>query len=408
MEERGLKVLENDTRFFKKIGDTISKLLIPTKLGINGMMISIKRSSMLKAYENYIDDEETADKKDVYLKRYEEAFSLYLESIDKYIMDSIYKKVKNNTASSFEENALSNYYTITHLKETQYMEYKYRKQKFLIELDYETVKLSQKAKLINRFNPFYVEKIDSLYKGILKNYSIRLADSAKIGERTKKEIYDKIFETLEEYIKNNLPIKIELDNQNSFKEILEDYDKFNTFEVGKLDKRDNLEKKMILLGISRKLFTHSLPLVVAEQCYIELLKETRNLIISSPNTNKQEKAYDMLIKLIEDYNLKLLSTKIYWDKQRDREEYKKFWEEYKKLDNIKDKEEYQKQKEILFIKNDLKALYINEKKYRSIIQFYKKKLVSYGAMRAIKNTPTTKNIHYTKNSMQKNKRRANG
>ena len=53
MEERSLKVLENDKRFFKKIGNTISKLLIPTKLGINGMMISMKRNSLLKAHEIY-------------------------------------------------------------------------------------------------------------------------------------------------------------------------------------------------------------------------------------------------------------------------------------------------------------------------------------------------------------------
>ena len=51
-------------------------------------------------------------------------YGLYLEAIDKYIMDSIYKKVKNDTASEFEKNALSNYYTVIHLKETQYLEYK--------------------------------------------------------------------------------------------------------------------------------------------------------------------------------------------------------------------------------------------------------------------------------------------
>ena len=45
-------------------------------------------------------------------------------------MDSIYKKVKNNTASNFEKDALANYYTVVHLKDTEYLEYKYRKQKF--------------------------------------------------------------------------------------------------------------------------------------------------------------------------------------------------------------------------------------------------------------------------------------
>ena len=35
-------------------------------------------------------------------------------------MDSIYKKVKNDTANEFEKDALSQYYMITHLKETGY------------------------------------------------------------------------------------------------------------------------------------------------------------------------------------------------------------------------------------------------------------------------------------------------
>ena len=40
----------------------------------------------------------------------------------------------------------------------------------------------------------------------------------------------------------------------------------------------------------------------------------------------------MLITLIEDYNIRLLSTKIYWEQPKDREEYKKFWDEYNKID----------------------------------------------------------------------------
>ena len=388
MEERGLKVLEADKRFFTKITNTISKLLIPTKLGINGMMISVKRSSLLKAYENY-KDVETEDKKEAIQKRYEEAFSLYLEAIDKYIMDSIYKKVKSNNATTFEEEALSKYYTITHLKETQYIEYKYRKQKYLLELDYETINMLNKIKLQNRYKQFYIDKMDTIYKGILKNYSIQLADNVNIGEKVRNEIYDSIFETVEEYITNILPIKIEYDNENTYKEILEDYDKLCSFQVGKLDKRDNIEKKMIILGISRKLFTHSLPLIVAEQCYIQLLKQTRLLIVSSPNSKKQENAYKMLINIIEDYNLKLLSTKVYWEQPKQREQYKKFWNEYKQIEKIENKEEQQKQKEILFIKNDLKAVCINEKKYKSIINIYKAKLVELGAMKQYRNSAKT-------------------
>ena len=51
VEERSLKVLSNDTTFFSKVSNTLTKLLTPTKIGINSMMISIKRSALIKAYE---------------------------------------------------------------------------------------------------------------------------------------------------------------------------------------------------------------------------------------------------------------------------------------------------------------------------------------------------------------------
>ncbi len=392
MAERGLRVLEENKTFFGKLTSTITKLLIPTKVGINGLLIITKRNNVLKAFENYINEEnnDETNKKETLLKKYEEMYALYLEAIDKYVMDSIYKKVKNDTATTFEKNALSQYYNVIHLKEKQYLEYKYRKQKYLLELDYDTIITQNKEKLVNRYKKFYSSKMETLYKGILKNYSIQLSDNAS-GDERKNQIFENIFSGLEEYISNILPIKIEIDKEDTYKEILEDYDKFNTFLVGKLDEKDIIEKKIILLGISRKLFTHSLPLIVAEQCYIRLLKDARNLIVNAQTTRKKNSSYEMLIHLIEDYNIKLLSTKIYWDKPQARENYKKFWEEYNQIEKIKqtEPEKYLKQKEILFVKNDLKALSKQEDKYKKIIKFYKEKLVELGVMRKVKNSCKT-------------------
>ena len=134
MEQKGLRVLEADKAFFTKLTTTISKLLIPTKVGINGMLISVKRNGVLKAYENYVEinKQDDREKKEIAYKKYEDAFALYLESVDKYVMDSIYKKVKNNTASAFERNSLAKYYEVVHIKETEYVEYKYKKQRFYI------------------------------------------------------------------------------------------------------------------------------------------------------------------------------------------------------------------------------------------------------------------------------------
>lgn len=394
MEERSLRVYNGEKTFFSKITTTITKLLIPTKVGINGMLISMKRNNVLKAYENFTasNELEDANKKEQAQRKYEDTFALYLEAIDKYIMDSIYKKVKNGTATDFEKNALSKYYVVIHLKETEFLEYKYQKQKYLLDLDYETIQELEKPKLIERYNDFYVSKMDSLFKGLLKNYSIKLSDN--IGQTDKEKVYEKIFESLELYISNILPLKIKKDTTNTYKEILEEYDKFDRFTVGKLDQRDYIEKRMILLGISRKLFTHSLPLVVAEQCYIKLLKDTRSLIVDTKILKKQQGAYNLLIDLIEDYNIKLLSTKVYWDKPGAREEYKKFWDEYKTLD--KKSKDYQKNKEILFVRNDLIKVQQNPNKYYKIIKFYKNKLVEYGAMKELKNSYTSSGTYSKK------------
>ncbi len=390
MAEKSLRVLQANQTFFGKLTSTITKILIPTKVGINGMLIAVKRNNLLKAFENYEEEEDT-NKKEILSKKYEDMYGLYLEAIDKYIMDSIYKKVKNDTATEFEKDALSKYYSVIHLKETQYLEYKYRKQKFLIELDYESIN-QNKEKLIAKYKNFYASKMEVLYKGILKNYSIQLSDN-NMSKEEKNSIYDNIFDTLEEYIIQVLPIKIENSKESIYSEITDDYEKFNKFLAGKLDYRDIIDKKLTLLGISRKLFTHSLPLVVAEQCYIKLLKDTRELIVNTKAINKQKEAEQMLINLIEDYNIKLLSTKIYWDKPASREEYKKFWAEYNQIKRIEstNPEEYQKQKEILFIKNDLKALLKYEEKYKEIIKYYRNKLVELGVMRCIPNKYKTIN-----------------
>ena len=398
MEERSLRIYDSEKTFFSKITNTINKLFIPTKIGINGMLISIKRNNILKVYDN-LQIAKDQEKKEVLSKKLDDTYALYLEAIDKYIMDSIYKKVRNDVATEFEKEALSQYYVVTHLKESNYTEYKYRKQLYLIGLDYQNV-LTEKEKLVDRYKRFYCTETESLYKGLLKHYSIRLADN--ITDAEKQEVYNKIFKVLEEYISNILPIKFEIEKNETYKDILDEFDNFDRFSVGKLDQNDVIEKNLILLGLSRKLFTHSLPLVVAEQCYIKLLKDARSLIVDTKVLRKQEKAYSLLIRIIEEYNVKLLSTKIYWEKPAQREEYKKFWDKYKKVEELKDKDydEYVKQKEILFIRSDLEKVSTNENKYFKIIAFYKHKLVELGVMRNLRNSYVSEG-KYTKIAKEK-------
>lgn len=400
MEERSLRVYADKT-FFTRITNTLTKMMIPTKIGINGMIITMKRNNVLRCYEVFTEaSAEDENKREILEKKYEEAYSLYLESVDKHIMDSIYKKVKNNIASEFEKEALSKYYNVIKIKDTEYLEYKYRKQKYLLELDYQTLLESDKPKLVEKYKKFYIAKMDSLYKGLLKHFSIKLADN--VSFQSKDIIYEKIFTLLEEYIVDILPIKLEISGNENYKDIIEEYSKYENYTVGKLDQNERIEKRMILIALSRKLFTHSLPLVVAEQCYIRLLKDVRNLIVDTKIAKKRERAYALLIKLIEEYNLKLLSTKVYWDKPEKREEYKTFWNKYKAIEKITNSKEKQKEKEILFIKSDLKEVYNNEIKYHKIIQFYKNRLVSLGAMKKLKNKCLSEGVYTGRNVLCKN------
>ena len=365
MEQRSLRVVETDKTFFAKVSSTISKILIPTRVGLNGVMISIKRNSLIKAYNNYINEQ-----KEEQIKKYEDAYALYLEAIDKYIMDSLYKKAKNGTASSFEKEALAKYYFVVSLKNKNYLEYKYKKQEYLLRIDFETVNSIRNEKIVKKYKEFYVSKMDYLYKGLLKNYSVEISDNAKKSEN---DVYKKIFDTLETYILQVLPIKIEQGDESA----KEEYEKYIHTTVGKLDERDKIMQKIALIGVSRKIFVHSLPLAATEKCYVQVLKQAREIILNSKNETKREKAYETLFEIIEDFNIQLLSTKVYWDRPEERDEYKKFWKKFEKIG------ENEQAKQILFLKYDIKKLNKNRKKYIKIIELHKKKLTQMGVIKTL-------------------------
>ena len=376
MEERSIKVVDSNKTFFGKIGKTLSKIIVPTKIGINGFVISLKRNNLLKAYEASKQKIENEEKKKNIDLKYQESYSLYLEAIDKYIMDSVYKKVKTGIASEFEREAMGNYYKVTTLKEKEYIEYKYQKQKYLIDLDYESLKINAKEKLLNRYKVFYINQMDSFYKGILKNYSVKLAESSK--KHPNIEVYDKIFNLLDEYRRKILYLKLE-DKQNGIEEkISTELQRVEQFEIGELDAKDHIEKNMLLLGMSRHLFTHSLPLVAAEQCYNKLLQDARALIVKCTDEKIKMECYNLLLDLLEVYNINLLSGKVYWEKTEEKEKYKKFLEKYEKSETAK-------AREIFFLKREISCL-PSTIENAEIIKFYKERLLSFGAIKKIKNS----------------------
>ena len=125
------------------------------------------------------------------------------------------------------------------------MDYKYRKQKYLLELDKENVTLNAKDKVKEKYNKFYVNKMDTLYKGILKNYSIKLADTTNIYDSSKEWIYVKIFYTLEEYIKYILPLKMEINPKEEFKDISKKEEFYSLFSLN--EKRVSFNSIRVLI-----------------------------------------------------------------------------------------------------------------------------------------------------------------
>ena len=238
-----------------------------------------------------------------------------------------------------------------------------------------------KLKLILRIGAKKKKNLDKIISKANK-----IADSVK---NSNEDIYDKIFNTLEKYIMDILPIKIEQGDEIA----KEEYEKYLHTTIGKLDERDKIMQKVVLLSVSRKIFIHSLPLTATEKCYIKILKQVRELIVNSKNEIKRERAYETLFDVIEDYNIKILSTKVYWDNPNERQEYKKFWGKYEKVKENKEK------KQILFLKEDIKKLKTNRKKYEKIIELHKQKLIKMGAMKKIPTSiKTYKKMVYNKRS----------
>lgn len=365
MAERSLKIVNPNTNFMGRVATTIKNILVPTKVGMNSFFLSIKRSNYIKTYKALEKVKETpeVEKREEAEKKYKEAYDEYLEAVDKYIMDSIYSKVSAEKATKYEQNALSEYYKISTYKNENYDEYRYKKQLFLLALDYKILKVSGK-KMDEKYEEVYSEKATRLYRDLLKNYSIRLIDTTTTSDAKKNEIYMGIFKALADFVKEILPLEMQYSKTAKYNSIQDDIDRYNGY-VGKLDESEKLERRIILLNLSRTLFTHSLQLSVVEECYLKLLRDTRILLSKQENRVKQEKVFEMIKYIINEYKENILKTKIYWEDKHKKEEFENFEKELKEAETVT-------QRDIIYIIQELKEIRkINEKKNLKVINIYK-------------------------------------
>ena len=91
---------------------------------------------------------------------------------------------------------------------------------------------------------------------------------------------------------------------------------------------------------------------------------------------------------MEQYVDRLLSVKMYWNSDSDRNFFVEFGLKRKEIDNLRNTDHnlYDLKRQILFIKADMKFLKKYGDKYYRIIKFYKSKLFELGNLKCLKNS----------------------
>ena len=155
----------NSIELYKPNNSTLNKLSrfflkmpIKPKEGLTSININHKRNSMIKKFKILVENKNDQEKFNNY-------FNLYIEALNDCMMNKIYKRVKLEIANEYEKNILSEYYYILKLKEEHYDEYNCRKQKFLMNLDYENIESDKK--IFDDFKIVYKYNINKIYSKLL-------------------------------------------------------------------------------------------------------------------------------------------------------------------------------------------------------------------------------------------------
>ena len=135
------------------------------------------------------------------MAKYEKVYDAYLMMLENYITETIYNKAKKKVSSIKENNLLSNYYEVNSLKSSDFVEYKYRRQTLLLEMDWDIIVSTKSNTFVEKYKKFYLSVVTQLYKSLMRHYAINLTDATK----DKQQTYSQIYNLIEDYIKVILP-----------------------------------------------------------------------------------------------------------------------------------------------------------------------------------------------------------
>lgn len=385
MAELQLKVARNtDDGIFGKALSNLNRVLYSSGGGFYNIIINAKRSSAVKAFSTYQNISSIADenKRNQVTNKYEKVYENYINALEKYLLEIVYNRVQKKVASLSENKLLSVYYEINALKGNEYVEYKNRRQILLLDMDWATVLSSKNEAFTKKYKEFYIYNMEQLYKANMRHYAVLLT-GAKVGENDDK--YNKIYALIEDYIKNVLPYVDDITDKDK---IIEAYKNLvASIDVYSKKKSDEIKRNKVLLEISRELFAYSLPMIAAEQCFMDLIEKSRIAIENSFIDAEQFEVYQLLLDLLESYHENILDKKVYWDTQTEREEFQKLRDEFaecKKLERI-DFEEYKRRREIILVCSELKNMKKANKKYEKLKAYYVDRMKQLHGLRELKN-----------------------
>lgn len=381
-------VKRTDDGVFGKAINNLNKILYSPSGSFFNIAINSKRNSVVKNFllSESFEKASSEKKRNQMMSKYERIYDSYLNMLESYITETIYNKSKKKVSSIKENKLLSNYYEMINLKSTDFVEYKYRRQTLLLEMDWDIILATKSNSFVEKYKKFYISVVEQLYKSLMRHYAINLTDATKDKQQTYTHIYDLI----EDYIKVILPY---LDETETNKRIMEIYkNQIITIDTYNKKAYSELKKRMLLLEISKFIFAYSLPMIALDQCYQELITSTRIAIMNAYLDADKFEVYQLLLDLIESYNVNVLSKKIYWETDMEKEEYMKFWNKYtefKKLERI-DFAEYVRLREVHFIMDDMKKIK-DDKKYDEVRNYYRERMKQQRGFRRLSNNLKLKN-----------------
>lgn len=362
---------------------SIGRVVYSSNFNIYILLNATRRNSVVRAFHNYININSFKDesKREAISEKYKKAYSSYINSLEKSITENIYSKVKKGAASFDEQHILSKYYEVCKYKNEDQVLYRTKLEKVALNMDWNTVQSAKTDNYISRYKEFYLYNIEELYRAEMRHDAILLAN-AKPGDRDQ---YEAIYTLIDTYIKEVLPI---LPENKDTSAIIKDYRKYVS-AIDAYEKKDFLElrKRLALLCFSRALFEYSLPMLAKEQCYKEIIEIARVILTNYYTEAEQFAAYEVILDGIEEYVDNILDYKTTWDSEEEKKDYEKFNEKFailKKLARI-DYEGYKRQREVLFIKYDLKYMNKNNIKLPELRAYYRERLIIRNALRRLKN-----------------------